>query len=113
MNRKFLLTLAFALASPATGFACTLEEMQVAKINVAAAADEIDLALGVYAPPAEVFFDLRVFESKVMAFHARIVRHRRNHATVRAYRKAMAEFNRCAKKRRETTLPPLPTMQPE
>ena len=116
MNRKFLLTLAFVLASPATGFACTLEEMQVAKMNVAAAAGEIESALGVYLPPAQIFFDVQFFEDEIMAFHTRIMRevpHRRNHAAVRAYRKAMAEFNQCAKKRSETTMPPLPLKKPE
>lgn len=107
----------FALASPATGFACTLEEMQVAKMNVAAAAGEIESALGVNAPMPEMFFQLQLFEDRIMAFHTRIMRevpHRRNHATVRAYRKAMAEFNQCAKKRlRETALPPLPLKKPE
>ena len=112
MNRRFLLTLAFALALPATGFACTREEMQIAKINLLVAVGELESALNLQAPPAMAFLYLEAGEGSVIEFHAEILRQPplgRNHAAVRAYRKAMAEFNRCAKKRRETTLPPLPT----
>ena len=116
MNRRFLLTLAFALASPSFGHACTREEMQIAKTNLVAAMSEVESDLNLYAPSPHHLFNPFIGENEAIEFNAKIVSktaRMKNHAAVQSYRKAMAEFNRCAKKRRETTLPPLPPRKPE